>query len=124
MSGTPGAILCGDGRKGHFVWGSVSGGGLAVVGGREGGGRGVAVTLEERVLQGVKWFDPGVRVIVQHPQDQILEFPVIPWSVPHLPLPDAPRPPRLHTQNVVQGPATRSTIVVLKSHTQTQMPCQ
>ena len=77
MSRAPSSILGGDGREGHFMWGSVRGGGLAVVGGREGRGRGVAVTLEERVLQGIKWFDPCLRVIVQHPQNQILEFPVV-----------------------------------------------
>ena len=87
------------------------GGTTSVVAGGRGGS--VAFTSEERVLQCIVRFCTRLGVIVQHAEDQVLEFPIVGRGVAHFPVPDPPRTTCLNTKNVIQGPAARPTIVVL-----------
>lgn len=52
--------------------------------------------LEEVVLEGVVGSDARLGVIVEHPEDQVLELEVVRHIVTHLPCPPTSRTPRLH----------------------------
>lgn len=56
------------------------------------------------MLQGIVGLDAALGVIVQHPEDQVLELQVVGNSVARLPGPSATWTPCLHTQDGVELP--------------------
>lgn len=91
---------------------------MAVIHGRasRGGAAGVRALvsglLEEIVLQSIEGCDAGLRVIVQHAEDQVFELQVVAGGVALLSGPPAPRPPCFYPKNLMEPSCGRGLILL------------
>ena len=113
--------VCTMRREQHALPPSLGGGRVAHpegVGGRGGearlGERRRQCSTEERVLEGVVWLHPLLRVVVQHLEDEVLESVVIARGMAKFTLTNATRTTNLHAQYVVKGTTPGTTIHVLE----------
>ena len=60
-------------------------------------GEGGESSTKERVLEGIIWLHSRLRVIVQHPENEVLESAVITRGVTRFPLTNAARTTNLHS---------------------------
>ena len=71
---------------------------------------------EEVVLQRVVRRYPRLGVVLQHPQDQVLEPQVVRHAVAGLAQPPPARPARLHAEDVVDLAGARAAVLLLLAH--------